>query len=203
MADDLGDSHCKSLGQGGRIPDNSTNERVVGRIFAAAQKTISIKVKPEVEARDLTVSVYDKTGAVVATASGVTGFASPLQLTHVPAADGWYNIKVRNTVNNSVGQRVWVNVNYTAPVNVNTRAVENQVPDDISIWTGNKGTSDVADCGNWESGLVPSSRSTIYVYGHSRPFPVLNFDLTVKRVNLMPGAVFTVDPNVKLTVLNP
>ncbi len=203
MADDLGDSHCKSLGQGGRIPDNSTNERVAGRIFAAAQKTITIKVLPEFDGRNLTVSIYDKTGAQVATGSGVSTVANPLRLTHVPASDGWYNIKVRNSESNIAGQRVWVNVNYTAPENVNTRTAENQVPDNISIWTGNKGTADVADCGNWEGGLVPGPNSTIFVYGHARPFPVLNFDLSVKRVNLMPGAVFTVDPNVKLTVLNP
>jgi len=36
MADDLGDSHCNSLGYGGALPDNSTNQRVVGKIFGSS-----------------------------------------------------------------------------------------------------------------------------------------------------------------------
>lgn len=202
MADDLGDSHCKSLGQGGRLPDNATNERVAGRVFAASGTTITVKVLPETDGRDLTASIYDKTGAQVATGNAVSTVANPTTITYNVPSDGWYNVKVRNTNSDVAGQKVWVNVNYTAPTVVNTRLAANQVPSNVSIWTGNKGTTDMSDCGNWESGLIPGPTSTVYVYGHARPYPVLTFDLSVNKVYLQPGATLTVNPSVKLTVLS-
>ena len=202
MADDLGDSHCKSLGQGGKLPDNATNERVAGRVYAAASSAITVKVLPEIDGRDVTISIYKNTGELLGTVSGVTTAANPLQLVYNPLADGYYCVKVRNTNETTAGQRVWVNVNYTAPAVVDTRVPEAQVPANVSIWTGNKGTTDISDCGNWEGGFIPTATSNVFVYGHAKPFPILNVDLTVNKVNLLQGGNLTVSPSVKLTVLS-
>lgn len=202
MADDLGDSHCNSLGQGGRIPDNRTNERFVGRIFGATNKLVTVKVLPEVDGRNITVTLYDKFGTVLATQSGVTTVASPVTVTYTPPADGWISIKVRNTVENQLGQRVWVNVAYTAPTSVDTRGSISEIPTNVSIWTGNRNTTNVADCGNWEAGRVPGPNSHVIVYGHAKPFPVVTQNITVNRVTLHPGATMTVNPGINLTVLS-
>ena len=202
MADDLGDSHCKSLGQGGKLPDNSTNERIAGRIFSDINKQITVKILPEIDGRDVTATIYNNKGEQVGTVSGATTVASPITVTYTPTAAGWYSIKVRNTQATNAGQKVWVNVNYTAPTVVDTRSAATAIATNVSIWTGNKGTTDVSDCGNWEGGLVPTATSNVFVYGHTRPFPILTFDLTVNKVNLFTGATLTVNPNIKLTILS-
>ncbi|UEG48753.1 hypothetical protein LK994_08895 [Ferruginibacter lapsinanis] len=203
MADDLGDSHCLGLGQGGALPTNATNERVAGRVFAKAGTTVTAVIDSiEVAGRDLTLTIYDNNGIAVATASGAANLASPITTTYTPAADGWLVTKVRNTNNATAGQKCWVRVNYTAPAVVNTKANVALVNSNISVWTGNKGTSDVFDCGNWEAGRIPGPTSTVIVYGHATPFPVLTSDLTVNKVNLYTGAQFTVNPSIKLTVLS-
>lgn len=202
MADDLGDSHCQSLGQGGRLPDNSMNERMAGRVFAAGGQPITCTVSPEVDGRDITVTIYNLQGQQVATASGISTLAAPLTLNHTPAVDGWLNVKVRNTGNSYAGQKCWVRVAYTAPQVVNTSSPANSLTNNVSIWTGNKNTTDVSDCGNWESGKVPTSGSHVIVYGHTRPFPVLTYSLTINKLTVQPGASFTVATGVNLTVLS-
>jgi glycosidase len=202
MADDLGDSHCLSLGQGGRLPDNSMNERMAGKIFAAANQPITCTVSPEVDGRNLTVTLYNMLGDQVATASGVATAAAPLVVNYTPTADGWINMKVRNTADNYAGQRCWVRASYTAPQVVNTSSPAGSIPTNVSIWTGNKNNTNVADCGNWENGIIPGPNSHVIVYGHTRPFPVLNFNLTVNKVTVQPNASFTVAPGVNLTVLS-
>lgn len=202
MADDLGDSHCLSLGQGGALPSNATNERIAGRIFAKGGTTVSVVVSPEIDGRNLTFTLYDNNGIAVATTSGITTTANPLTVSYQPAADGWLVAKVRNTNLVTAGQKCWVRLTYTAPTVVDTKAQVSQLNANISVWTGNKGTSDVFDCGNWEAGRVPGTASTVIVYGHATPFPILTSDITVNKVNLYTGAQFTVNPNIKLTILS-
>ena len=202
MADDLGDSHCKSLGQGGKIPDNVTNERIVGRIFSAADSLIVIKLLPETDGRDLTVGIYRTDGTLLASQSGISTAVNPVILNYSPTADGWLVIKVRNSIENQLGQRCWVNVSYTAPKSVDTKSALSLIPNNVSIWTGNKGTNNFADCGNWEGGLVPGTASNVCVYGHAKPFPQVAFDITVNKVTLYTGAQITVNPNIKVNVLS-
>jgi alpha-amylase len=202
MADDLGDSHCKSLGQGGRIPDNATNERVVGRVFAQGGLPVNCSLKPEVDGNNLTLTAYGTNGLVLATVSGIATAAAPLTLNYTPAADGWVVVKVRNTSGTYSGQRCWVDVTYSAPAVVNTSGPASVLPTNVSIWTGNKGTSDMTDCGNWEGGLVPGTTSHVIVYGHAKPFPICTANTTVNKVTLFPGAQLTVTPGIDLTVLS-
>ncbi len=200
MADDLGDSHCGSLGQGGRLPDSSTNERVAGKIYPAGISQVSCSVWPEIDGKNLTVSFYNASGDMVATSSGITTAASPLTLNYPVSSEGWITVKVRNTMDTCAGQRCWVNVTYTAPTAVNTRSGPGKMVRNISIWTGNKNTTDMGDCGNWAEGLVPGSQSSIIIFSHNKPFPVLNYNLTAKNVNIHPGGKLTISPGKILTV---
>jgi glycosidase len=202
MADDLGDSHCKSLGQGGRLPDNKTNERVAGRIYADADKIINYAVSPEIDGRDLTISLYDNQGNLVSSNSGVATAASPLSGSYTPTSAGWINIKIRNTNATTLGQKAWVRAAYTAPTTVNTGDANGRVSSNVSIWTGNKNNSDFADCGNWEGGLIPNNTSHVIVPAHALPYPVLTFNTTVNKVTVKTGASLTINSGVQLTIVS-
>jgi alpha-amylase len=121
MADDLGDSHPQSLQQGGKLPNNSTAQRIVGRIYAASSKTITYKVYPEVNGRTQNIAVYNTSGTIVSQVTGTSSNTTPLTGTYTPSSTGWYTIKVKNSTTADLGQKVWVNVTYTAPTSVNTR----------------------------------------------------------------------------------
>jgi Alpha amylase, catalytic domain len=202
MADDLGDSHCQSLGQGGRIPDNTTNERVVGRIFTETGKNISYTLTPEVDGRNLTIALYNANGGILSTTSGIATNAAPLTGTYSATYKGWVVAKIRNTNEGYAGQKAWVKLAYTAPTVVTTNSGNGLIPTNTSIWSGNKNTSDVFDCGNWEGGLIPNNLSNVIVYGHAKPFPVVTGSLTVNKVTLFSGATITVNPGINLTILS-
>ncbi len=121
MADDLGDSHPKSLRQGGRLPDNSTADRTAGRIYAASGTTVTYKVSPEVNGRSLNIALYNTSGTLLSNVSGAASNTAPLTGTYTVTATGWITIKVNNSTATQAGQRVWVNVTYTAPASINTR----------------------------------------------------------------------------------
>jgi alpha-amylase len=122
MADDLGDSHAKSLKQGGRLPDNSTAQRTVGRIYVAAGKTITYKLFPEVNGRTQNIALYNTSGTIVSQVTGTSSNTTPLTGTYTNTTDRWLTIKIKNSTSTVAGQKVWVNVTYTAPVAVNTRS---------------------------------------------------------------------------------
>jgi len=121
MADDLGDSHIKSLRQGGRLPANSTAQRTAGRIFADAGKTITVQVFPEVSGRSQRIVINNASNQQVSTVTGTSSNTAPLTLSFTPTTTGWYTILVNSSTSNQAAQRVWVNVTYTAPLVVNTR----------------------------------------------------------------------------------
>ncbi len=131
MADDLGDSHAKSLKQGGQLPSNSTALRTVGKIYSDANKTITYKLYPEFDGRKQTIQLLIN-NSIVATKTGTSTKTSPLTGTYTPTIDGWVTVRVKNANNTTAGQRVWVNLNYTAPQNVITRPQ----PAKISYATG-------------------------------------------------------------------
>jgi alpha-amylase len=201
MADDLGDSHCKSLGQGGKLPDNTTNERLVGKIYVDANKPVEFVLTPEAaDGRNLTISFYNAQGDLLNTYNGVASASAPLTGSFSSTYAGWVVAKIRNTSEGYAGQKAFVRLAYTAPAVVNTRTGSGVLPTNISIWTGNKNTTSVSDCANWEGGMIPGPGSTIIVYGHAKPFPVLTTNLTVNRVKLESGATFLVNPGVNLII---
>lgn len=116
MSDDLGDSHDSSLKQGGAIPASSTAWRTSGEVFDQGGKTITVNLYPTNTTPSLTVSVYNHSGASVATTSG----AGNLTLTYTPVSDGFYTVKVKNTSSSNPSQTAYVKVTYTSPMTVST-----------------------------------------------------------------------------------
>jgi len=70
----------------------------------------------------------------------------------------------------------------------------------VSIWTGNEGTSDVSECGNWEEGRIPSPTSNVIVPGYSSPEPILTSNLTINNLFIEKSGSLTVNSGVKLTI---
>ncbi len=163
MADDLGDSHCQSSGYGGRLPDNSTKQRVAGKVFSDAGKGMTLKIFPETDGRNITAGLYDLNGNLLAGNSGIATAASPLTIAYTTTTAGWVVVKVRNSNNSQPGQKVFANLAYTAPQVVDTRSTSNSSNIKVAIWTGNKNTTDANDCGNWEEGRLPDAGTNVII----------------------------------------
>jgi len=172
MADDLGDSHCASLGQGGQLPANSTNQRVAGKIYVQNGTNVAYYLKPAIDNTNISISLWDLDGNKLSEAIGNSSAASPISGSYNTSFTGWITIKVRNADAAQPGQKIWANVTYTAPTTVNTRDSLNAATTRVSIWSGNAGTTDINDCGNWEEGKVPTNSSTVIVPAYSKPVPV-------------------------------
>jgi alpha-amylase len=115
MDNDLGDSHTSSLGQGGALPANSTDCRIVGNIFASPGNPISINLYPADSTQNITLEVL-KNNTVVYTTHG-TGYLNGL---YTPADTNWYTLVIKNTNLSNPAQHVYVKVNYNAPVTAAT-----------------------------------------------------------------------------------
>ena len=113
LADDLGDSHPRSLRQGGALPANSKVSRMAGKIFAAAGKPVTYKLFSSFN-RDLTLLLTDACGNVLDSVRGIGN----LTKVFTPATSNWYLVKARNSLDTNREQRVWVQVTYTAPDSV-------------------------------------------------------------------------------------
>ncbi len=198
MADDLGDLNCQSLGQGGRLPDFSTNRRLAGKIYAQAGQRITYELYPELttNARSISIGLYDLRGNRLSAASGTTSAVG----SYTPASTGWLALKVQNTAATYAGQRCFVKVTYTAPTAVDTRntvAPLNQV----AIWTGNNASADPTDCRNWENGVLPSPTTDVLVPAGSAFMPALSAGtLAARDLTIEAGATLTVGANTVLRV---
>ncbi len=111
LADDLGDSDSRSLMQGGALPVASTAYRTAGRIYDAANKSITYTLYPSDATRNLTVAVVNSAGTVVSSQTG-TG---TLTGTYTPTTEGWYTLKAKNASTANPAQGAFVKVTYTAP----------------------------------------------------------------------------------------
>ena len=114
MADDLGDSHPNSLGQGGALPASSIALRTVGRIFPANAKTVTINAYPQFSINRYELLVFGNSGAPITNTLG----PGNLTLAYQPPASEYETIKIHYTEPTNVSERVWVNVNYTAPTSL-------------------------------------------------------------------------------------
>jgi alpha-amylase len=116
MANDLGDRHSNSLQQGGALPNNSDDCRLVGKIFVKANEEILVELFPENPELGINLFLQDEN------CNDLTSVTSngPIVLNYTPNYSGWLNIKIQNATNTQAGQRVWVKVNYMAPAVVNT-----------------------------------------------------------------------------------
>ena len=194
MADDLGDSHCSSLGQGGALPANSCEQRLVGKIYVESGKKITYNVYQDGKKEDITFALYDLDGNLLHkknASATVTG-------NYTPTKTGWVAMKVWNTVNTNTGQKCWVNVSYQAPAKV-TGTMSDRADTRASIWTGNAGTSVWTDCGNWEQGKVPTSSSRVVIPDNGDVRPVVSSNITIKELIIEKGKGTGVEPDVKVT----
>jgi alpha-amylase len=122
MNDDLSDRHANSLQQGGKLPNNSLECRVVGRIYAKAGQEVQVEWYPSAPNLALTLGVLDKNctplDSLTQTGNGV--------FTFVPTYSGWHTIRLRNATATQAGQHCWVKAIYEAPAVVQTNEVKNK-----------------------------------------------------------------------------
>jgi alpha-amylase len=184
MADDLGDSHCGSLGQGGQLPANSFNQRVAGKIYVQNGTNVAYKISPQIDNTHVCISLWDLDGNKLSEACGNSSAASPILGSYSTTYTGWITVKVRNEYNTQAAQKVWANVTYTAPTTLNTRDAVTSATTRASIWTGNKGTSDITDCGNWEEGKLPTQTSQIVIPNYALPRPLFSNTIAGRTITL-------------------
>ncbi len=125
LSNDLGDSHPKSLQQGGAIPARSKALRSAGKVYVAANTSLTYILYPSFNNTNLTALLTDPCGRVL---DSIVGTGTLTRTVLVPS-EGWYQVRARNTSDtNSREQRVWINVSYTAPQTVDARAKPSFVP---------------------------------------------------------------------------
>ena len=168
MEDDLGDSHCQSLGQGGRLPGSSVGQRVAGKIFVEGGTSISLDISPTDANQSITAYIANREGVVL---KKVEGLGSLTTSFIVPSTD-WYVIKIRNTTAANPGQKCFVRVTYEGPEAV-VDAVLNAATNTGYIWTGNNGNQDWSDCRNWEEGRIPSNSDDVHIPELVDNYPIL------------------------------
>jgi alpha-amylase len=183
MANDLGDSHVSSLGQGGAVPANSINFRTVGKIYVQSGKVVTYIVYPENATKSLYIGLYNAAGTLLSTHSGL----GTLTKSYTPNFTGWITLKVRNNVATNPTQRCWVNVSYEAPA-VITNANAASANNTAAFWTGNGGTSDWNDPYNWEEGRLPDGQTDVVIEANAFPQPAIIGVAEAGAIRLEDGA---------------
>jgi glycosidase len=192
MADDLGDSHCESLQQGGQLPDNSTAYRTVGKIYVQQGKTVNFEIYGQTS-NSITLTLLDIEGNSFYERSG----AAPLIETHTPQFSGWITIKIRNTSNSYAGQKCWVKAKYTGPTVVDTKANPSILEN--AVWTGEI-DSDFLNCSNWLEGKKPSASKGAIIPVNTPNVPIVNSNILIKSIEIENGATLTIDGNSRITL---
>ncbi len=191
MANDLGDSHCASLGYGGALPENATRQRVAGKIYAAQGQTITYTLHPEIAGTDHNIALFDRNGNLLSHVFGIGDITGQL----VAPFTGWYVIKIWSSFANSPAHKAWVKVSYVAPTQVNTSNTPAAATK--SIWTGNSpdNNRDWFDCRNWEEGKIPNGDTDVLIPSHSAPFPEGGQgSITVRNLVIENGAQMPLSP---------
>ncbi len=193
MANDLGDSHCSSLVQGGPLPAASTTYRLVGKIFPDGGSTVSYDLNPEIGGSNVILEFYSLGGTLLHSDSGSGRIEGSFT---APASTDWMSIKIHydgfdgsfsceNTAASTppVEQKVWVKVTYDAPEVVNVSAFP--VATTVSFWTGAAGDADWTNPANWLECNNPTSNTDMVVIPECpsemptnipTDFPVANID---------------------------
>ncbi|MFK7947238.1 MAG: alpha-amylase family glycosyl hydrolase [Saprospiraceae bacterium] len=185
MANDLGDSNCNSLQQGGALPDNSIAYRNVGKIFVNNVNAITYKLIPDDNTKDLTIELFDVNGNSLASQSGTGTLTGNYTANQV----GWIDIKIKNTNANQIGQRCKVQITYTAPEVVDV--TQYPLLPDVATWTGNVSTA-WEDCSNWEQGLLPNENRNAVIAANSTFDPEINNGGSCKDLTIENGKTLAV-----------
>lgn len=151
LANDLGDSHPRSLRQGGELPANSLEKRAAGKVFAAAGKQISVTLFPSFQDKNLTLIVANQCGIPLDSVSGTGN----LTKTFTPTSHQWIQFWARNNASNNPSQRVWIKATYTAPDSIDALATRSRLIPSVDLGPDRYGCNPNAVSLNaiFESGL--------------------------------------------------
>lgn len=111
MNDDLGDSNASSLGQSGALPPSSTAWRTAGKVFPAANNTITLNTFPNNTTPTLELRVLNNAGTQVKNIIG----ADNQTLTYTPTTTEWHTVQIRNSSTANPSQKVFIKATYTGP----------------------------------------------------------------------------------------
>lgn len=168
MDNDLGDNGLASLQEGGQIPSNSRDCRVVGRVFADSGSLLTVDVYPSITSNTLTLELIDKDCNLIDTLSSTGNF----QFTKNISYSGWHTVRIRNTMTNQIGQKCWVKMNYLAPKTIQSNVVKNK----CACSQSSGAELDELDYKNWEVFPNPVN-NVLFVSNLSHSFPNVRFKL--------------------------
>ncbi|MCF8374671.1 MAG: T9SS type A sorting domain-containing protein [Bacteroidales bacterium] len=193
MENDLGDIHCSSLRQGGKLPDNSTEKRIAGKIFVESGQDVDYILYPENSSNSLTVGLFNLEGTLLDSESG-TG---TLTGNFTTSSTGWIVIKANNTSATYLGQKCWIKVSYQAPQVVDTDTYP--AHPGTATWTGNVDT-DASDCHNWQEEFTPRYDMNVLIPTGAPNMPVFASNLECQELDIESNASLTVNAGTQITV---
>lgn len=124
MANDLGDSHISSLQQGGMLPNQSKECRVVGKVHLETQSNLNIEFYPLFNNLSVDILLLDSNCNTIDSITGIGDFSHDFTILN----EDLYTIKIRNTTENQMGQKCWLKVTYNAPTKPNLNISKNICP---------------------------------------------------------------------------
>lgn len=169
MEDDLGDSHCESLVQGGRLPENSCSYRIVGKIFPDLNSTVNYEFYEDIQVTEIDncIEFYYLNGQKIHCNCGIGDFTGSFVLDSL----GWVVAKIRHNPgdgcnqNYTCGQNVdcgtfpsqkaYIKLIYNAPAILNSNSFPALPNELIPFWTGVAEDNDYSNPANWEKCHVP------------------------------------------------
>jgi alpha-amylase len=172
MEDDLGDSHCESLVQGGRLPANSCAYRIVGKIFPKANSTVDYEfyVDPVSTGIDNCLEFYHLNGNKIYCNCEEGNFSGSFSVD----STGWVVAKIRHNPGDGCNQlftcggnedcdgipsqKAFVKLGYFAPADVQSLDYPAQPEDAAVFWTGAAEDSDYSNPSNWETCKMPVTK---------------------------------------------
>jgi len=122
MANDLGDSHISSLQQGGMLPSQSKECRVVGKVHLDTQSSLNIEFYPLFNNLSVDILLLDSNCNIIDSVTGVGDISHNFSILN----EDLYTIKIRNTTDNQMGQKCWLKVTYKAPTEPNLNILKNK-----------------------------------------------------------------------------
>ncbi|MBK9257536.1 MAG: hypothetical protein IPM42_18910 [Saprospiraceae bacterium] len=168
MADDLGDSHCSSLTQGGMLPENSYSYRIVGKIFAGTGTIVNYEFfeDPLVPGIDNCIEFYDLSGNKVYCNCADSNFSGNF----TNNTTRWLTIKIRHNPGNGCddnficgsiytglvsAQKAFIKVTYHAPSDANSNTYPANLAENVPFWTGAAHDNNYDNPKNWEKCTIP------------------------------------------------
>lgn len=209
MDNDLGDSHCNSLGQGGQLPTNSTDWRLVGRIFVKGGQTVTYDVFLTTTSAPVEIQFTDRNFNVFTSKDNDTNDdlvgEGNINGTYTPSSDGWLNMRIRNQSATVAGQKCLVKVSYTAPTVVDTNAPANSPNFTTTEWRPSNTSSSVTLCSNWLSGKPLTSSTTtlsaiIVKPDPSKASPVITSEIACNHLYLEKDAFLEIASGGELNI---